>query len=124
MSEPTVAELNARVQSLRAAVYSQPDPTADEQLFKDLLDAEKQRDKAQTPNAATPLPVGEAKTPPPPTRRPSLLGPDTTALHVETKLHMQPLPTGIYHLLDPAKDPLLTVTVTNLALEARRVRVT
>jgi hypothetical protein len=43
---------------------------------------------------------------------------------VETKLHMQPLPTGIYHLLDPESDPLLTVTVSNLATEPRRVRVT
>jgi hypothetical protein len=37
---------------------------------------------------------------------------------------MQPLPTGIYHLLDPEKDPLLTVTVTNKARQPRRIRVT
>jgi hypothetical protein len=37
---------------------------------------------------------------------------------------MQPLPTGIYHLLDPVTKPLLTVTVTNLARQPRRVRVT
>jgi hypothetical protein len=53
-----------------------------------------------------------------------LLGPETTGLRVETKLHMQPLPTGIYHLLDPATDPLFTVTVTNLARQPRRIRVT
>jgi hypothetical protein len=37
---------------------------------------------------------------------------------------MQPLPMGIYHLLDPETEPLFKVTVTNLATHPRRVRVT
>jgi hypothetical protein len=37
---------------------------------------------------------------------------------------MEPLPTGIYHLLDPVTDPLFTVTVTNDSRDPRRIRVT
>jgi hypothetical protein len=122
MSNTPRAERIARVQSLRTAVYSQPDPSTNAELFDELVRAEQELFEVQK-EETTPVPAAP-ETPPPPTHRPRLLGPDTTALRVETKLHMQPLPTGIYHLLDPATDPLLTVTVTNLALEARRVRVT
>src|SRR4051812_48381551 len=108
MSETTRAELTARVLRLRAAVYSQPDPSADDRLLEELAKAEGELSAAQEAVAAAPAAPAES---PPPTRRPTLLGPKTTALRVETKLRMQPLPTGIYHLLDPAKDPLLTVTV-------------
>jgi hypothetical protein len=54
-----------------------------------------------------------------------MLGPETTGLKVEPVLTMNPIPTAIYPLLDPETDPLLTVTVTNVSLDAksRRVRV-
>jgi hypothetical protein len=54
----------------------------------------------------------------------SLLGAETTGLEATTALGLQPVPTGIYHLLDPATDPLLTVTVKNESHEPRRVCVT
>jgi hypothetical protein len=53
-----------------------------------------------------------------------MLGPETTGLRVDTALRLQPVPTGIYHLLDPETDPLLTVTITNLTNDPRRLSVT
>ncbi|QEH32542.1 hypothetical protein OJF2_10190 [Aquisphaera giovannonii] len=50
-----------------------------------------------------------------------LLGPETTGLRVETMVRLKPVPTGIYHLLDPETDPLLTVSITNESFEWRRV---
>jgi hypothetical protein len=50
-----------------------------------------------------------------------LLGPETTGLKVTTALRLQPIPTGIYHLLDPGTHPLLTVTVENESHEPHRV---
>ena len=54
----------------------------------------------------------------------TLLGPETTGLKVMTALRLQPIPTGIYHLLDPDTHPLLTVTLQNESHEPRRVCVT
>ena len=53
-----------------------------------------------------------------------MLGPETTGLRVETAVKLRPVPTGIYHLLDPETDPLVSVTVTNLTNDARRLCVT
>ena len=50
-----------------------------------------------------------------------LLGAKSTGLRVEPTVRMKPLPTGVYHLLDPETDPLLTVMVANEARETRRV---
>jgi hypothetical protein len=44
-----------------------------------------------------------------------------TQLRVELMLRMRPLPTAIYHLLDPDTDPVLTVVMGNDASEARRI---
>jgi len=52
------------------------------------------------------------------------LGPETTGLRVVTTIRLQPIPTGVYHLLDPEIDPLLTVAVKNESHEPRRVCVT
>ena len=52
------------------------------------------------------------------------LGPETTGLRVVTTIRLQPIPTGVYHLLDPKTDPLLTVTIKNESYESRRVCVT
>src|SRR5262245_46817065 len=113
------------VQGLRAAVYGRQDPSADEKLLEELARAEAALRAMQKQLAGAPPPAPAAPaTPPPPTNRPRLLGPETTELRVESRLRMQPLPTGIYHLLDPEKDPLFTVTVENLAAQDRRVRVT
>src|SRR5262249_51233036 len=57
------------------------------------------------------------------TRR--FLGPDPSALKIDTVLTMNPVPTVVYHLLDPDTEPLLTVTVHNVSQEGnpRRVQV-
>ena len=47
------------------------------------------------------------------------LGPETTGLRVVTTIRLQPIPTGVYHLLDPKTDPLLTVAVKNESHEPR-----
>jgi hypothetical protein len=112
------------VQVLRAAIYAQSDPAADEQLFGRLVQEEAKLRQLHRQIAVDSAISRDAAVVPPTLQRPRLLGPDTTELRVETKLHMQPLPTGIYHLLDPETDPLFKVTVTNLGTEARRVRVT
>jgi hypothetical protein len=124
-SEPEkFEELRRRVQSLRAAVYAQPDPAAHPD-FARLIEAEARLHKREAElRAAEPPPAPAAEKAATPAARGRLLGPLTTNLRVETKLHMQPLPTGIYHLLDPVTDPLFTVTVYNDARCARRVRVT
>src|SRR5262249_18758518 len=57
----------------------------------------------------------------PPAPKGRLLGPKTSGLRVETTLNMQPIPTGVYHLLDPETDPLLTVGVANESRDPRRV---
>jgi hypothetical protein len=53
----------------------------------------------------------------------TLLGAETTGLFVTTSLRLEPIPTGIYHLLNPATHPLLTVTVSNKSHEPRRLSV-
>ena len=116
----------AAIQAIRAAIFSLADPSADDRLLERLakeqekLVALKKQTAAETVVVAHSAPGAIAS----PILLPNLLGPETTSLRVETKLRMQPLPTGIYHLLDPQSDPLCTVTVTNLANEPRRIRVT
>jgi hypothetical protein len=112
------------VQSLRGAVYSQADPAADGPLLERLGQEEAQLHTLERRLAAGGAPAASPAEPLPPGRQPRLLGEETTELKVEAKLHLQPLPTGIYHLLDPEAEPLSTVTVTNLATQPRRVRVT
>jgi hypothetical protein len=120
---PVQAEdLRRLVQGLRTQVYSRPDPT-DHPRFGELVRREgelrelEQRQQPPAPPAEKPAAAEAAP-------RGRLLGPLTTRLRVETRLHMQPLPTGIYHLLDPVKDPLFTVAVKNEDRDARRLRVT
>src|SRR5262245_17363825 len=109
------------VHSLRLAVYSRVDPSAHPR-FDELVQAEAELHRLEKERLAPPpAPVQE---PAALTQGGRLLGVKTTNLEVETTVHMQPLPTGIYHLLDPVTYPLFTVTVKNESREARRIRVT
>jgi hypothetical protein len=93
------------------AVYRQGDPAADEALLQQLVDA------APPPEKAPPPPVAEPD-------RKHHLGSNTTKLSVDTTLCMKALPTGIYPLFDPRRDPLLRVLVKNHdGMRTRRVRV-
>jgi len=55
----------------------------------------------------------------------ALLGAETTGIEVEVSLKMAHVPTGIYHLLQPQEQPLITCKVTNTTNDnkAKRVRV-
>ena len=41
------------------------------------------------------------------------LEPDTSGLRVATTIRIQPIPSGVHHLLDPEADSLLTLAVEN-----------
>lgn len=51
------------------------------------------------------------------------LGAQTTGLEVSVTLCMNPLPSGILHVLDPKSDPVLRVKVSNRSRDRRRVRI-
>jgi hypothetical protein len=116
-----VENLARRVQGLQMAVYGrQADPLTEEDLHQQLLEAEQQlrQLEAQLQVPSSPAEVRTSSAP-----RGRLLGPKTTGLRVKTTLNMQPLPTGVYHLLDPETDPLLTVVVGNESRDPRRVAI-
>lgn len=50
-------------------------------------------------------------------------GTETTGLDVKIHLKMQHIPTGIYHLLDPWEDALISCQVKNHSSKIRRVRI-
>lgn len=57
--------------------------------------------------------------------QPFLLGSDTTGLEVQIQLRMAYVPTGIYHLLDAEKHPMVSFEIRNTkGKDTRRVRVT
>ena len=108
-----------RVLSLRSRLYAQADPSADLPLQQRLAAEEAGLNELESRviALAPPTEPGSPSTSP----RGHLLGAKTTGLRVERTLHMKPLPTGVYNLLDPETDPLLTVTVANESREPRRV---
>lgn len=118
IAAPDPLPLARRVQQLRAAVYVQPDQTANLDLLPELAQAEAALRAAEV--AARPAPA-IAPTGAAPAGR--MLGPNSTQLKVEPTPNMHPVPTAIYPLLDPETDPLLTVAVTNLSLNAGVKRV-
>jgi hypothetical protein len=108
-----------RVLRLRARRYAQADPSADLSLQQQLVAEEASlHELLSQVNALAPAtePGGLSTAP-----RGRLLGAKSTGLRVEPTVRMKPLPTGVYHLLDPETDPLLTVLVANEARETRRV---
>jgi hypothetical protein len=117
-----VEDMSRRYRALLAALQESGRST-DDSLWDKLaeaqqaLDATQAQQRQQRPDAERPdreTPGGALGT---------LLGAETTGLKVTTTLRLQPIPTGIYHLLDPATHPLLTVTVQNESHEPRRVSV-
>jgi hypothetical protein len=114
-------ESRRRVQGLQATVYGKSDPTSNIELYREAIKADASvgaRAGRQKKESA-----GNGENEPPPQLLGRLLGPDTTGLSVKTMLHMQPLPTGIYNLLHPDRNPLLTVLVENTSDEPKPKRV-
>jgi len=111
------------VQGLQMSVYSQHDPTENAGLFSQLPAAEAKLDDLRRQLAAAKaetdkgdMPETRSSTP-----RGRFLDEKTTGLRVDVKLQIDPIPTGAYHLMDPATDPLLTVEVENVSREIRRI---
>ncbi len=119
-ADPEIEKHNRKIRELMTRIYDPAAGEPDATLIKELADEKrlvadrsKREPSAAAESAASPTKVAGM-----------MLGPDTTKLNVETAIKLQPVPTGIYHLLDPDVHPLLTVTVTNLSDEPRRVCVT
>jgi hypothetical protein len=108
-----------RVAGLHSALYSQADPSSAADLGERLAQAEIELHRLE--DAAKPTGADGPSAAAPAAARGRLLGAKTTGLKVEPTLNMQPLPTGVYHLLDPETDPLLTVVVTNESRDPRRI---
>ena len=111
------------VRGLMAALYAGNEETPDESLLRELAEAkatlrELQRRHDAERSEAAQTQAGPRKAMGVP------LGPETTGLRVVTTVRLQPIPTGVYHLLDPQTDPLLTVTVKNESHEPKRICVT
>jgi hypothetical protein len=115
-----VQQHRGRVRGLQAAVYSQPDPSANPDLYRQLAQEEKELHALDQQLAAA---LAAESQEPAAAPRGRLLGPETTGLRVTPTVNMHPLPTGIYHLLDPDTDPLLTVTVANVSADRQPRRV-
>jgi hypothetical protein len=114
------AMLRRRIHQLRAVIYSQTDPAAHPEVRAELMRA--QTALSELERALEPPPAASVvSSPASPEGR--LLGPETTGLKVEPTLNMHPVPTAIYPLLDPETDPLLTVALTNVSLDAKAKRV-
>jgi hypothetical protein len=116
-----IAQRRRRVQALRSALYAQADPSdaADLPARLALEESSLLQSEEQLASAAKAGTVKGNETAANPRGR--FLGARTTGLRVESVLNMMPLPTGVYHLLDPETDPLLTVTVSNESHDHRRV---
>jgi hypothetical protein len=106
------------VMGLRISVFQSNDPAGNPDLSSRLAEEEK---KLLAIKQALPQHGPDAVSGP--DVQGHRLGAATTQLTAETTLCMQPLPTGIYHLLNPETEPLLKVTVKNLSENPRRIRV-
>lgn len=118
-----INEQSRLVQGLQMAVFSQADPAGNESLFGQLAEAEAKLTELQQQSQAAKAQQehkGEETTRDTASRG-RFLGAGTTNLSVTTTVQMDPLPTGAYHLMDPEKEPLLTVEVVNHDREIRRV---
>ena len=100
------------VRGLMAAIFARNDPEPDESLPRELSEAKKTLRKLQLRRDAERTAVEKAQAGPRKTMGVSL-GPETTGLRVVTTIRLQPIPTGVYHLLDPEADSLLTLAVEN-----------
>ena len=110
-----------RVLGLRAQLYSQTDPSTGEALRQRLADEEATLRRLEDEAKDLPSPPSPEGHAPASASLGRMLGPRTTGLRVDPKLHMKPLPTGVYNLLDRETDPLLSVDVTNESREPKRI---
>ncbi len=139
MPDPDLSALQREVdqqtrllQGLQMSVFTQPDPAGNSDLLAQLAAAD-----AKLGAARAALTAARAKAEAATRRSDSaaetdvgfsggalrgrMQGEHSTGLAVKCTLRMDPLPTGAYHLMDPETEPLLTVEVTNVSREIRRI---
>ena len=121
--EHEIEQQTRLVRGLVAALYARPDKEPDEALLRELAEAKKTLRELRLRRDAERAETEKAQAGPPKTMG-TPLGPETTGLRVVTTIRLQPIPTGVYHLLDPQTDPLLTVTVKNESHEPKRICIT
>jgi hypothetical protein len=117
---PEIERQNRRIRGLILQMNQSDGGESLDALVKELAEAKRQLAEMMKSAPAAPARGEEAS-------KKSvgvMLGPGTTQLEVVRAIKLQPVPTGIYHLLNPETDPLLTVTVTTLTNDARRLCVT
>jgi hypothetical protein len=112
------------VTRLRRLVYEQSGPAPDELMEElshaeqALWEAEQARAQAQSEDSTTGVVLDTRE-------KTQNLGVETTELEAAVHLRMEYMPTAIAHLLEPAKNPLLSCWVRNARRNAtRRLRVT
>jgi hypothetical protein len=117
---PEIEQQNRRIRALMAQLSRNDGEESLNSVVKELAEAKRRLAELMKPAAPAAPQAGDAAR----KSMGAMLGPETTGLRVDTALKLQPVPTGIYHLLDPETDPLLTVTITNLTNDPRRLCVT
>jgi hypothetical protein len=117
---PEIERQNRRIRALMTQINQAEGGESLEALIKELAEAKRQLAEMMKSAPAAPARPADAPTKPVGV----MLGPGTTQIEVVRAIKLQPVPTGIYHLLNPETDPLLTVTVTTLTNDARRLCIT
>ncbi len=119
--------LRRRAEALRARVYTQLDPGADGALAEALAAAEMALSAARVARRAAEQAAGRGVLLAPAGVGPAggaLMGADTTGIEAEILLRLAHVPTGIVHLLDPARTPLVTYRLRYVGRSFVRLRLT
>jgi len=101
--------------ALRRQVYTLPASAAAASRYEDLGRVESQLSALSRERA-------EAETASRDTHE--LRGAQSTGLEVAITVHLAEIPSAVYHLFDPAEQPLVSCTVRNAGDDIRRVRIT
>ncbi len=119
-----LAELEAKVEGLRASTFSSPNPS--DRALAELMGAEEQLAGLEAEFVAQVREIAkanEAKKEQVQKAKGRMLGAKTTGLVASTTVRLDPVPTGIYNLLVPDTHPLATVHIQNVSRETKRVLV-
>jgi hypothetical protein len=117
-----------KVELLRQRLYAQPDPNASTRLTSALMKAEAElhrvtkalREQERVKGRGVLLDTGEEGAKP----GGILMGRDTTGVDVQVRLRMSHVPTGIAHLLDAGRTPLVSFDIKYVGRTHVRLRLT
>lgn len=130
LAKARLAEYRQRrkVELLRQQLYAQADPSASPELAQALIEAEAElhrleqalREQRQVKGRGVLLDTGgEGEKP-----GGIMLGPETTGVDAKVMLRMSHVPTGIVHLLDASRTPLVSFGLKYVEREYVRLRLT